>query len=451
MWKFASVVVILASLSAAALRADGRVVPGADAQFKFATFVGTVTDSNGHRVAGAEVLITHTGNRLKRAATTGADGTYSITNVQPGTYDIRISFGSATAFERRGVTVRAGDIARVDTQLRTAGAKAGSPPAIADIRQVQVSLQTYRPDGRPDAVVAVGGADEFTSFISADAGLCTVRTGEPSPPPAVGWRISGRVVNRTDDALTVRIDWQRLWENGTRQPKPRSGTLEATIRRGERFPLDSVTSTASADCAVTGGSLEATVIARPAGVGGGGRGGGSAALPGSARTAGASADQAPDQLAEAAQRLRERAAEQYQELVRLVPGAFQVELWLVQTRPDNTEQVQLITQPLGGSTSFVFPPVRVSSEGDAAEVEVFGFLRRTQTGDGAGQLSLQVAIGRNLRQSGPRPIESYSASGKVVPWPLPAEVLSFELPVSASDQRALAGHRFDLRVRITPR
>ena len=450
MWKLASVVVILASLSAAALRADGRVVPGADAQFKFATFVGTVTDSDGHRVAGAEVLITHTGNRLKRAATTGADGTYSITNVQPGTYDIRISFGSATAFERRGVTVRAGDIARVDTQLRTAGAKAGSAPAIADTRQVQVSLHTYRPDGRPDAVVAVGGADEFTSFISADAGLCTLRTGEPSPPPAVGWRISGRVVNRTADALTVRIEWQRLWENGARQPNPRSGTLEATIRRGERFPLDSVTSTASADCAVTGGSLEATVIARPAGVGGGGRGRGSAPLPGSTQTAGTS-DQAQDRLAEAAQRLRERAAEQYQELVSLVPGAFQVELWLVQTRPDTTEQVQLITQPLGGSTSFVFPPVRVSSDGDAAEVEVFGFLRRTQSTEGAGQLSLQVAIGRNLRQPGPRPVESYSASGKVVPWPLPAEVLSFELPVSASDQRVLAGHRFDLRVRITPR
>jgi hypothetical protein len=128
-----------------------------------------------------------------------------------------------------------------------------------------------------------------------------------------------------------------------------------------------------------------------------------------------------------------------------------VELWLVQTRPDNTEHVQLITQPFGGSTSFVFPPVRVGSGSGAVDVEVFGFLRHTQGDDGAGALSLQVAIGRNLRQQGTRPVESYSASGKTVPWPMPAEVLSFELPISASEQRLLAGHRFDLRLRLRPR
>ena len=158
-------------------------------------------------------------------------------------------------------------------------------------------------------------------------------------------------------------------------------------------------------------------------------------------------------VSDAAEELRQRARDTYEEMARLAPGAFQVELWLVQTRPDTTEQVQLITQPLGASTSFVFPPVRVASGSDATDVEVFGFLRRTQEGVRGGTLSLQVAVARNLRQpeAPGRPTESYHASGKTVPWPAPSEVLSFELPVSASDERVLGGHRFDLRLRITPR
>jgi hypothetical protein len=436
--------VVVAAWSAAVALASAP-----DAQFKFATLVGTVTDSNGSPMPGATIRATNTANGLHREVTTGADGTYTMVNIQPGTYDYRISLASSTMFERRGITVRAGDIARVDAQLKattTRGSGLRPPPSTPDAREVQVGLYTYAADGRPNAMAAIGEMEEFTAFLSADEGMCSLTSGaEPDRVPHVGWRISGRVLGRTPEALTVRIAWQRLWESGARQSKPQTGTLEATIRTGERFPLDSVTSAAGPPCEVTGGSLEATVIVRPARAGGG-SGGRTAAPP-----AGANPPLTADRASAAAEELRRRARAQFQELARAAPNAFQVELWLVQTRPDATERVQLITQPLGASTSFVFPPVRLSSASDAAEVEVFGSLRRTQSAEGAGQLSLQVAIGRNLRQPGARPVESYSASGKVVPWPLPAEVLSFELPVSASDQRVLAGHRFDLRIRLTPR
>lgn len=413
----------------------------------YATFVGTITNSDGRGIAGATLLLTNTANRLHREATTKDDGTYSVVNVQPGTYELRISLGASVMFQRSGITVRAGDIARVDAQLKTtamsaAGGTAPAPPV--DTRQVQVGLYSYFADGRPDAVAAIGGAETFDAYITADAGLCSLRSGgEPAGtvPPGVGWHLAGRVLGRTTDALTVRIDWRRLWENGVRQTSPRSGTLEAAIRTGERFPLDAVTAATGASCAVGGASLEATVIARPVRAAGGG--GGSPSTPASTR--------APNRVSNVAEELRLRAAQQWENLARLAPEAFQVELWLVQTRPDSTEQVHLITQPFGGSTSFVFPPVRVKPAAVDVDVEVFGFLRCTQGDDGAGGLSLQVAIGRNLRQQDARPAESYSASGKTVPWPAPTDVLSFELPVSAADQRLLAGHRFDLRLRLRPR
>jgi hypothetical protein len=436
MTRLAASVVIVA-LSAAGPLAFPASASSPDAQFKSGTFVGTVTDSDGNPVSGAVVLLTNTANGLSRKGTTSAEGTYSMVNIQPGTYDFRVSLGSSTMFERRGVVIRGGDIARVDTQLRTT-VKASAPSQSVDTRQVQVSLYTYGADGRPADVAAIGGASEFTSFITADTGLCSLRTYKSTPdagfriPSPVAWRITGRVLERTAEAMTVRIDWQRLGDD------PRSGTLEAAIRPGERFPLDSVTSAASPACDVTGASLEATVIAR-------------AARLHQLLVALDGRDKEPDRLSEAARLLRSRASDQYQELVRLAPNAFQVELWLVQTRPDSSEQVQLITQPFGGSTSFVFPPVRVASPAGQVDVEVFGFLRHTQGDDGASAVSLQVAIGRNLRQQGARPVESYSASGKTVPWPAPAEVLSFELPVSESEQRLLGGYRFDLRLRLRPR
>ncbi len=439
MWHTMALAVVLAGFGSAALGAEILVANDATRQFRFGTFVGTVTDAQGFRVAGADVLLTHQGNGLKRAAVTGADGTYTVVNIQPGTYEIRISFGSAR-FERRGVTIRAGDIARVDTQLNVSVGSGLKSPVGLDTREVRVGLHTYGADGRPNASASLSEHDDFTGYVSADGPLCALSASEKpreNPSPGVGWVISSRVLGRTPDAITVRIEWQRLWDNGVRQQKPRTGTLEASIRAGERFPLDRVTAAAS-ECSAAWGSLEASVASGPAAAN---RGGGLRS-PNRGATS-----------AEAAQELRLRSPNSYEEMARLAPGAFQVELWLVQTRPDNTEQVQLITQPLGASTSFVFPPVRVASGSDATDVEVFGFLRRTQEGASGGTLSLQVAVARNLRQQEApgRPIESYHASGKTVPWPAPSEVLSFELPVSASDERVLGGHRFDLRLRITPR
>jgi hypothetical protein len=315
--------------------------------------------------------------------------------------------------------------------------------------------------------------------------------------------VSGRVISRTDKELTVRIEWERLWEAGQRLAKPRTGLLEATIRVGERFPLDTVTSSATTDCGVTSGRLEATVVSRPATArgggggrgmggfgsasagGGGGRGsagGGSAGAGTGGPTAGASVGSAGggggrksgratfgggafggggagtpsgsgaadyqslvvlEGAEEMAARLREMAAGQPS-----VGPLFEAELWLVHTLPDGTERPELIRQPLRESTSFVFPSLRVVVQSVPIDIEVFGFVRRL-LGEG-GVPSLQIAIGQR-RQRGSRPDDgqsNYSGSGKVVAWPAPTEVLSFELP---ADQGLPQGHRFDLRLRIRPR
>jgi hypothetical protein len=101
--------------------AVGLTVVPAGAQVLYGSVVGTVTDPQGYRVPGANVVITNTGNGLKRDTTTNNEGEYNIVNVQPGTYDVRISMGTNfKAFERRAVNIQQGEIARIDTQLQGA-------------------------------------------------------------------------------------------------------------------------------------------------------------------------------------------------------------------------------------------------------------------------------------------------------------------------------------------
>jgi hypothetical protein len=89
------------------------------AQVLYGSVTGIVTDPQGYRVPGANIVITNTANGLTRETTTNNDGEYTIVNVQPGSYTVRISMGANfKAFERTGVNLQQGEIARVDTQLQ---------------------------------------------------------------------------------------------------------------------------------------------------------------------------------------------------------------------------------------------------------------------------------------------------------------------------------------------
>ena len=130
---------LLAGLTAVAV---GLTTAPAGAQVLYGSVVGTVTDPQGYRVPGANVLITNTANGLKRETTTNTQGEYTIVNVQPGTYTVRISMGTNfKAFERTGVPIRQGDIARVDTQLQ-----AGTVTDVVNVTSESELLQTDKAD-----------------------------------------------------------------------------------------------------------------------------------------------------------------------------------------------------------------------------------------------------------------------------------------------------------------
>jgi hypothetical protein len=89
----------------------------ASAQILYGSVVGVVKDSTGSVLPGATVTIVNKETNLTREATTNADGAYSIINVQPGPYDIKVSLTGFRDVARYNVPVTIGEIARFDVGL----------------------------------------------------------------------------------------------------------------------------------------------------------------------------------------------------------------------------------------------------------------------------------------------------------------------------------------------
>src|SRR5438105_5940527 len=89
----------------------------AAAQILYGSVVGAVRDSSGAVMPGATVMIVNKENNLTLETTTKSDGAYSIINVQPGPYDIKVTLPGFRDVARYNVPVTIGQIARVDVTM----------------------------------------------------------------------------------------------------------------------------------------------------------------------------------------------------------------------------------------------------------------------------------------------------------------------------------------------
>jgi len=86
------------------------------AQMAFAQtgkITGKVTDSNGESIPGANVLLVEN----SRGAATNANGMYTINNVEPGTYTLRVSFVGFQTYSDK-ITVEPGETVTRNVQLK---------------------------------------------------------------------------------------------------------------------------------------------------------------------------------------------------------------------------------------------------------------------------------------------------------------------------------------------
>ena len=93
------------------------------AQVATGDILGTVFDATGSTVPGASVRLENIGTREVRTFSTGSDGGFVFSAVQPGTYSVTIASPSFKTFIESNVVLAAANRIRVNANLQAGGAE----------------------------------------------------------------------------------------------------------------------------------------------------------------------------------------------------------------------------------------------------------------------------------------------------------------------------------------
>src|SRR5580704_6220256 len=94
-WRLAAVLAIGLVFLCSPARLNGQALSGIN---------GTVTDQSGAAIEGANVSITNVDTNVTRTTTTTSAGTFYITDLIPGTYDVRVEKSGFQVSVQKGVT-----------------------------------------------------------------------------------------------------------------------------------------------------------------------------------------------------------------------------------------------------------------------------------------------------------------------------------------------------------
>ena len=350
-----------------------------------------------------------------------------------------------------------------------------APPADPHVH-LRVGVYTYNADGSPSGS-ASGTADErgdAANIVWVAMGTTSCGTGAgmlPSRPDATAWKWRGRILSQDGSAYVVQVDVERV-AGATNDWPPR--TVNAVVAVGGWAVLDQIAATAG-PCNGRIARLEARVepAAPPRapvvrGTGGtaiAGRAGGvSNGSGGSARSGAMAAPRMPvnpspseflgnnlDHRGESDTErslLPEATAAGGEALVEVelhsVRSSYRAEMWLVHTAPDGTQSTESRIGHIddaGAAFRFTLMPVKLAD--GVASVLIGVNLRPMATADGRPVLRAEIARVLDGKTQG-----AQGATSRAVPMPRQGDVVSFELPTPPFGM--LEGHRFELRVRLTP-
>jgi hypothetical protein len=104
---------------------------------------GSVSDSSGGRIPGVEVTVRDTATHLTREVSTNAEGTYHITELPVGIYEVSASSPGFAPYRHTGIAIALGSTVHLDVILPSAGVTTqvtvSAQPAAIDPSQTSVS------------------------------------------------------------------------------------------------------------------------------------------------------------------------------------------------------------------------------------------------------------------------------------------------------------------------
>jgi hypothetical protein len=190
------------------------VLPGAaSAQVLYGSLVGNVTDQNGAVIAGATVTVTNKGTGQVREAATNADGEYSIINILPGVYDVKVIKQGFNTHTQTDLNVSANNAQRVDVAMKV-GNVSDLVSVTSDATVLQTESATVKSEISSKEIQAlpIGGYRNYQSLLNLVPGTTPAgfqNSTTDTPERALTTNVNGTARNnnntRIDGAQSVNV------------------------------------------------------------------------------------------------------------------------------------------------------------------------------------------------------------------------------------------------------
>jgi hypothetical protein len=174
----------------------------AAAQQTTGQITGTILDSQGAAVVGADVSVSESNTGLIRTTTTTTAGAYTLPSLPPGTYNLSIKAKGFAAVEQKGIALAVGQVLTLDQHL-----KPGSATEVVEVSGEAPLVEIARSE--------VGGSVspvEVSSLPILDRNITELMTLIPGVRPAEGFdptktRVGNISINGGDGRqLDVSVD-----------------------------------------------------------------------------------------------------------------------------------------------------------------------------------------------------------------------------------------------------
>jgi len=120
-----------------ALLAIALLATSAFAQDRTASITGTVHDPSGAPVPEAQITVRNTETGIKRTTKTGGSGDYTVTLLEPGTYETIVEHTGFKSLQRSGLVLHVNDNVRLDYALAL-----GEVSQVVDVKEDAPLLRT---------------------------------------------------------------------------------------------------------------------------------------------------------------------------------------------------------------------------------------------------------------------------------------------------------------------
>ncbi len=159
-----------------AIAVVGTAWPGFGQVFT-ATMTGVVADPTGAVISNAKVTVTNTSNNEVRTTTTGSNGSYTVSQLLPGPYELSVEATGFQKYVRQGLDLRANDSAQLNVGLQLGStSQTVEVTGAAPLLDTQTADQSTHIETQTLANIPMSTRTPF-QIVFANAGISTAFNG----------------------------------------------------------------------------------------------------------------------------------------------------------------------------------------------------------------------------------------------------------------------------------